>query len=512
MSRFLRPCLAGILLAFLPALLVPAAAQGLRVEVFNVKRALTGRLWGSGYWIGFCVQEEDKAHETERMMLQLFNTRTLNIHSTGIAIDVSLSDDEQDWPLAVSGDQIAVQVSEADNGNRDFNGNGRTDDNVLELYNPAARQLTNLGVIGSRPTFHGGKLYFVQQESDARADLNGDGDQSDAVLCSYDLAEKKIESLGMEVGENGFQVVGDWIAVPVDEAAQGSKDLNDDKDIQDTVAQLYQISQKKWTNTHLECTFGMALTTKLLAVGVDEGKAGAKDLNGDGDAKDTVCEVWDLATGKVTNTAMDCSGDVVADGSTVGFATSESAQGNQDLNGDGDKDDVVAQVYTLGADRPVNLARDASGGIMAGGGKIAFSTSEADQGNKDLNGDKDAEDFVLQVYDPGRNSVFNTRYAVDGDMHVGAGRLAWNVLESDQGNKDLNRDGDTDDSVLFIIDLATDAIAFTSTASVDRAVVTNEAVGFAVPESAQGNHDLNGNGNMDDDVVHVARFKASAAQ
>lgn len=515
MSRLLRSLPACLVVAVLPCFLVPATAAALRVEVFNTRRAITGRIWGSGPWIAFCVDEAGNSKkdarslnsdmDTDDTVLQVFNMRTLQpAVNTGMAIDPELADGD-DWPVDVSGDLMVAQVSEMDNGMKDLNNNGRADDNVLELYNLATRQWTNLGLVGKQPTLSGGQLYFVQTETDAKKDLNGDGDTADSVLCSLDVQTRQVRSLGMDAGE-GYQVSGDWIATYTSEAAQGGKDLNGDKDTGDIVAQLYHIPEQKWTNTGLECSFGFQLTSKLLAVGVEEQKQGAQDLNGDGDTKDVVCEVWDLAGGKATNTEQDCSGDLAAEGNLVGIATSEKGQGNKDLNGDKDTNDQVAQCYTLGQAKPVNLARDCSGGIEAGGGRIAFSCSETDQGKRDLNGDRDTEDYVLLIYDPATNKILNSGYSVDGDLNYRDGYLAWTTLEADQGNRDLNRDGDSDDSVLFVVDVAAGQIAPTGYACTDAVCVTNTGVGFAVPEADQANRDLNMNGTKEDDVVHVARY------
>jgi hypothetical protein len=154
----------------------------------------------------------------------------------------------------------------------------------------------------------------------------------------------------------------------------------------------------------------------------------------------------------------------------------------------------------------VNLARDASGGIEAGGGRIVFACSETDQGKRDLNGDHDTEDYVLLVYDPVGNKIMNSSYCVDGDLNYKDGYLAWTTLEADQGNKDLNHDGDADDSVLFVMDVAAGQIAPTGYACSDVVCVTGQGVGFSVPELDQGARDLDGNASREDEVAHVARF------
>jgi hypothetical protein len=509
MPRSFRPLVVSLLLPLLPCALAPAIAASFRVEVVNTKREPSGRIWGAGPWIAFCVDETEQTlngdMDTDDTVLHLFNSRTLATVSTGIAVDSTLVDSDEDWPVDFFGDMLAVQVSELDNGQKDLNGNGRAEDNVLHLYNTASRQLTSVGVIAAQPTLLERRLYFVQAERDAGKDLNGDRDMADSVLCVYDLTTRQTESLGMEA-ENGFQVVGDRVAAIVSEAAQGGADLNGDKDTQDLVLQLYSTAEKKWVNTGLECSYGFELTPKLAAVGVEEQKQGARDLNGDGDTKDIVAHVWDLAAGKAINLGQDCTGDLVADGSFVAFNTVEKAQGNADLNGDKDTQDEVAQYYALGAQKPLNLGRDASGGITTAGGKIAFACSEADQGNKDLNGDRDTNDFVLLVYDPAANKVFNSLHSVDGDLETGGNYLAWTVLEADQANRDLNRDGDVDDSIVFVMELTGHSIYSTGTCSADYLCLTGQAVAFSTPEEEQGRRDLNMDRDTEDSVLQVGRI------
>lgn len=487
-----------------------ASAQTLRVEVLNTRREPSSRVWGGGNWMAICVDEDARSlnmdMDTDDTVVVLIDARTATPHETRLAVDFTIADEEDDWPIAFGGDQAAIQVSEQDNGEKDLNGNGRADDSVLGLYDLTKKQWTSLGVVGARPQFLAGKLYFVRPETDAGKDLNGDGDQKDAVLCVCDIASRQIESLGMDASA-GFQVAAGAVAALVRESAQGANDLNGDKDVQDAVAQVYLLADKKWTSTALESETEMALTPKLLALAVEESAQGGKDLNGDGDATDIVCQVWDIAGGTPTSTGQDCSGGLSADGSLVAFSTAESAQGNTDLNGDKDFTDEVVQVFTLGSARAKNVGRDASGGMAAGGGKVAFSCSEADNGNRDLNRDNDTADYVLMVYDPVKNSVFNSAYAADGDLNAAGGLLAWKVLEADQYDRDLNRDADTDDSILFVMDLATNTFGSTATAASEYVLITARSVGFPCPEGDQGNRDINLDQDTDDEVLQVARLK-----
>lgn len=510
----------GATLALLTLLAVPAArseAQGtasLRLNLFNTRRELFGQLWGAGQWVAFSIDEDErdlnKDGDTDDTLISLLNMRSMAVTEIPLAIDTTLADESEDPAVAISpnGDYVALQVSEADEGGKDRNGNGNATDNVLALYSTASRQATNLGITGKNPVFAGSKLFFLQPEAARGKDLNGDGDTTDTVVCSYDPATKQMVNLG--VAGSRLLAKGDWLAVLAEEAAQGGVDLNGDGDSGDAVVQLFRVSSSQWTNTRLEGSGGFVLTTNLLAVGVAEEKQGRKDLNGDGDAEDTVAAVWDLnGTGTAFNTAQDCAEGLAAEGTLVGMVTTEGAQGDKDLNNDGDKDDAVAQCYTMGAEKVVNIARDATGGLVVSKGKVAFSCSEEDNGGKDLNGDMDTEDFVLLVYDPARGAsgtVQNTKLAVDGDLAVGDGYLAWKILEGDQGSRDLNRDGDTDDSILAAMDLVSGATVVSSQATADSLFVSSFGVAFSTFEADQGERDLNMDGDTDDEILQVARF------
>jgi hypothetical protein len=517
MRRIRHLLAAAFLLGLLPLISHPAGAQNnLGFDILSTRRELSGQMWGTGHWIAFCVEEDgrdlNRDGDDRDTILCVADLRTMTVHETGIAIEYGLSDDDEAWPVATSDDLIAVVMNEADNGGKDLNGNGTTTDDVLAIYNPSTRQRTVVGVDARNPVFLNNKVYFQQSEAVARKDLNGDGDARDVVLSVYDPATRQVESLGMECAM-GFLAAGDWLLTRTSEAAQGNRDLNGDRDNQDEVAQLYQISQKKWINTTLESSFDVALTPKLAIVGVDERKQGNKDLNGDGDMLDVVAHIWDLTiadadpVAHIINTGQDCSGGVDADGGIAAFVTAEAAQGNKDLNMDQDTEDDVAQAFILAEKKVVNIGRDASGGIAVGAEKVAFVCSEIGQGDKDLNGDKDADDDVLLIYDPSANKVVNIGYAVDGDLACAEGTLGWRVLEQDQFDRDLNRDGDTDDSIVFLMDLNRGRFGSTGHAGGEYLHVNARGAGFAVLELDQGERDLNNDKDLDDEVMHIARIK-----
>jgi hypothetical protein len=497
---------------------LPVWAQFAPMDIINTRFELSTPIWTSGHWVMFGVEEEKQDAngdgDAQDTILCLGDLRSLTVLPLGIAVDYDLTDEDDDWPVALSPEWIAIQVSEAENGGQDLNGNGMPADDVMFLYNPATKQKTNLGVVGGAPLWDGGKLYFQQVESAQKQDFNGDGDQRDLVLAYHDPATKQTVNLGMECGM-GFRVAGDWIATMTSEQAV-NRDLNLDKDATDTVVQLYQISAKRWLNTGLttaaEVEVQVQLTSKLCAVGVEEAFMGNRDLNGDNDQKDCVLHVLTLPTDAtaaptIFNTRMDASAGFVAEGNFVGFVTGEADQGNTDLNGDKDTKDDVVQVYVVGQAAVVNTKLEGIQGIIAGGGKIAIPCSEQDQGNVDLNGDKDTEDYVLFLYDVARNALTNTKCTVEDTLTGSEGVLGWTVLEEDQGNRDLNRDGDTDDSIAAVMDMKTGQYTITGYAIYESIAVGSRGGAFGVDEEDQGGKDLKGDRDTDDEVVFLARLK-----
>src|SRR3972149_3166439 len=152
------------------------------------------------------------------------------------------------------------------------------------------------------------------------------------------------------------------------------------------------------TNVGLDASLGFQLDGNLVAFGVFESNQGNTDLNGDGDTNDTVLHVFDKARGTTTNVGLDAGGFQL-DGKLVAFGVSESNQGNTDLNGDGDTNDTVLHVFDKGRGTTTNVGLDTSFGFQLDGNLVAFGVTESNQGNTDLNGDGDTNDTVLHVFD-----------------------------------------------------------------------------------------------------------------
>src|SRR5439155_12609459 len=93
----------------------------------------------------------------------------------------------------------------------------------------------------------------------------------------------------------------------------------------------------------------------------------------------------------------------------VAFRTREAAQGGQDLNGDGDVADDVLNVYDAATHALIRTGQvvtpcrleacDPRQPYRVFGSKVKFLTFEADQGGRDLNGDGNATELILQSFD-----------------------------------------------------------------------------------------------------------------
>jgi cysteine-rich repeat protein len=165
-------------------------------------------------------------------------------------------------------------------------------------------------------------------------------------------------------------------------------------------------------------------------------------------------QVYDRAAGAWRATGQAADSIAVA-GRVAVFITPEAAQG-ADLNADDDLEDRVVQLFDLDTLETTSLGRAAEEMVVAGS-LVAFRSHEAAQGQK-MNGDADAEDEVLHVYDLAARRLFNTMNAATPcplaacdprfPYRVDADTVVFLTLERDQGMTDLNDDGDRFDLVL----------------------------------------------------------------
>ncbi len=244
-------------------------------------------------------------------------------------------------------------------------------------------------------------------------------------------------------------------------------------------------------------------SAELLLYLVPESMPGEPDLNGDGDRQDWVAHIADPRSGVSTNLGLAAELTIEVDGPRAAFLVVESAQAHTDLNGDGDSQDEVLHVYDTRTGAVTNVGLAATSFHLRKD-VVALAVSEELQGALDFNGDGDAEDQVLQLVDLATFQVRSLSIATGtGTFELAAGYVAFLVPEFTQGHTDLNGDGDAIDAVLHTADVASGAIQNLGLASIffqgfhfDPPVLV-----FRVDEDAQ-RADLNGDGDRLDDVLH----------
>ena len=301
--------------------------------------------------------------------------------------------------------------------------------------------------------------------------LFADGVLDDVVLESIDAATGTISTL---CPADAVSVAAGNAAYLRPESATGTGpcpggSLNGDGDTNDLVVQL-ALAGGASQNLALAAT-AVKLTPSIVVAIASEAEQGGTDLNGDGDATDDVLEVRGIGEAAWTNVAR-AADAMAASGSRVAFLVPEAAQKNSDLNGDRDALDRVVHVYGHGefAAKSLKVAGDdlvlgGEAGTSCGTRQLlAFRTSEAAQGDGPLNGDGDTADDVLQVYEFESKSLIDVGQAVipcrleicdpSRPWRVDGGTVKYLTLETDQG-QDLDGNGVVGDLVLQSFDVCT---------------------------------------------------------
>jgi len=301
-----------------------------------------------------------------------------------------------------------------------------------------------------------------------------DGELDDVVLEVVDAATGTVATQ-CPAGE--VSVAGGSAAYLRPESSVGTvacpgSSLNGDADVEDDVVHLV-VGTGASQNLALaaEAVTMSATTVAALVSEADENDA---DRNGDADSGDTVVHAYPIAAGSWINIGQ--AADAVSiSGDRLAFITPEADQDETDLNGDNDEIDRVAQVYDVSGASLVNLGQaaeelvlgDASGTVCGTRHLLALRSSEADQDNLDRNGDGDAIDDVLVVYDFETDSLFEVGHAITPcrlaacdprrPYRVNGGKVRFLTFESEQ-NEDLDNNGVIGGLVLQSYDVCTGVV------------------------------------------------------
>lgn len=283
------------------------------------------------------------------------------------------------------------------------------------------------------------------------------------------------------------------------------------------------------------------------------------DLDGDGDVDDTVLHVLDLNDPGAEPVPIAPARAVALAGGCAAFLAPEKEVGaGTDLNGDGDTDDHVVQLYChgTGSGRVQNLGLAAvsvglsrqviaaiapspdfqphpnqDGGLQLGvlnvariGNPTAWTDTGAQAQALSVSGPfvaflarhrvdlpRPAEISVVRLYDAAAAKMVVLEEPAE-EFVLGDRLLAFRRSEQGMGAVDLNGDGDTIDAVLQVYDLASGELINTGQAAVPcnfascdpRAPyrVFGDTVTFLTFEGDQG-EDLTGNGDQDQLVLQT---------
>jgi hypothetical protein len=300
-------------------------------------------------------------------------------------------------------------------------------------------------------------------------DFNADGDLDDFVLALADLRgrEPRIVNTGLAVttlpanGDDfefffaeayGLQISDNLVSFLVPEPQQDNRDLNGDGDATDTVLHIADLSSFTTRNTGLSGTQAfrsaqaplLPLSDRHALVPVNELRQGNRDLNGDGDTQDIVLQRFEMSSGNVTNTGVAVSIDnfrfigvppgfpLVIRGET--FVAALVDEEGLDLNSDGDTRDRVLHLLDVSSGTVTNT------GLASGASGFPFNTVDLDFYFAAINGMSGGPFTIFSGF---------AGPSVPTDDGPGIGdAFTFLVSETDQGNIDLNGDGDANDLVV----------------------------------------------------------------
>ena len=357
--------------------------------------------------------------------------------------------------------------------------------------------LSNLGIAVGDTRLSDSWVVTELLEFPQGQDVNGDGDVDDRIVHVVNLASGELRSLQLS-GDAGIS--GEWAVVRVRESVE-QIDLNGDGDTLDDIVHVHNLRTATTTNLERDGDV-VAFSETWLAIERNEPLRGM-DLNDDGDTNDSEFVVYDLST---TTVRLARDGSVAGhSGKWLAFWVDEQLQGN-DLNRDGDTEDAVLHVHDLDDGETVNLGLSGSA-VTVVGDALVMSVSEVRQ-NADLNGDGDIEGGVFHVHRLDTGMTRNLEVSGLDDSALSERRAALRVLESSHG--DLNGDGDANDRILHLYDLATDTVRNLAIAGTPVALSSSRLVYWA-DEGAQST-DFNGDGDRDDDVLQSFVFETGAVE
>lgn len=302
----------------------------------------------------------------------------------------------------------------------------------------------------SNPAVFGNVISFVTSEF-FTGDTNGDGDSSDWAVRYFDKTTGRISGTGgtsMDPTKD-LTMANNIIAFPTYEPRYG-RDLNSDGDQADVVAMYFAIAQNKLISTKGEMVGALlsAFGNKIAFISHEKNVGTGTDLNGDGDQNDLVLRYFDISTGNIINTGgvfklVNALSQISMSQYLIAF-TSE---------------DGILAYYDFSTGRIINTGAKIFTNPSVNEKKIAFLAKESDIGNQgeDLNGDGDKTDVVLRYLDASTGRVYDTGAEGSGmNVSISGNTIAFLTGESQIGpvGLDLNENGNIQEEILryFLID------------------------------------------------------------
>ena len=424
--------------------------------------------WGAiGPWVAFHVNEGEQSTDlngdgdTDDDVLHVFNAVTGQTKNSGIASGPTALGEVT---IVTVGNWFAFMAEEWKQ-DVDYNNNGWANDRVVLLYNVETEEVLNTGLaVGAAP----GGLYqaygfdhmistgthvaILAEEYYQGADLNGDSDQTDAVVHVYDPATEAATNLALAGDTRSLVDVAGRVAFQVNESHQG-EDLDSDPGLTSHVLHIYDPVTTTVTNTGLPVggialelgdgasmgTRGMVAAGDYLAFAIDESRFG--DLNGDGSINDDILQIYDTVDNTRFNTGLEEDVTLIAIEHRFAFGTYAGTVHTYDP--------ITGTLVDSGLEGET---------LTAVGENLALEIPEY-RDAVDLNGDGDTADRVLHAFDPVTGKVANSGIAFGFTHIVGTSdQIVFGASESWQG-QDFNSDGDIVDTILYVWVPDFDAIA-----------------------------------------------------
>lgn len=326
------------------------------------------------------------------------------------------------------------------------------------------------------PVISGGTIAFIAWESNLGRDLNGDGDTSDNLLAYYDIATGSVTYTKEEphrLNGESKAISGSIITYIVYEWNVG-QDYNGDGDKYDFILAYYDISTDTVTYTSEQpfWSYGNSfdISENIITFIASERSSG-RDLNGDGDRYDVVLAYYDIFSGTVTYTKEQPyyiygNSPTISEG-VIAYIANEIKLA-RDSNGDGDMMDNVLAYYDISTGSATYTAEQpyVAGGncLDISGSIISYLINEYDVG-RDLNADGDMMDNLLAYYNISTGSATYTSeqpYGSNGNRPTLSGGVITFIVNEDNLGQDLNGDGDTMDNMLAYYDIASGSATYTT--------------------------------------------------